>query len=332
MEYELESLKKSVISSFNGKRILVIGDLILDRYIFGSVERISPEAPVPILKYSEENEKCGGASNVALNLKNLGLNVALSGIIGRDENGKRLLRLLSAKKIEIKLVKKVKKYRTTTKTRILGGNQQMLRIDNEEDIIMAKRERENFRNDIFRLMDHKIDCLVLSDYAKGTLKKDLCQKIITESNRNDIPVLVDPKGIDYAKYKDATLLSPNVKELSVLTGKLLNSSDEIIKEGKNLLNKLNLKYLSITRGKDGITLIEKNKVTHMPATALEVFDVSGAGDTVISIIAAGISIGHSIRDAVYLANLGAGIVVGTLGTTPINKDALLRELEYNLNL
>ena len=331
MEYELNTLKKSLLSGFNNKKILVIGDLMLDQYILGSVERISPEAPVPILRFREEIEKGGGAANVALNLKNLGLNVALSGIIGKDKNGRRLKNLLAAKNIDIKLVKELRLHKTTTKIRILGERQQMLRIDKEDDIIISNKEYKSFQEEIFRVLNNNIDCLVLSDYAKGTLQKDICREIIIESNRNGIPVLVDPKGTDYDKYKGATLLSPNVKEISILIGKSLKSQDEIIKEGKKILKSFSLKHLVITRGEDGITLIEKDSVSNIPATALEVFDVSGAGDTVISTLAACVSNGHSIQDATYLANLAAGIVVGQLGTTPISRNALQDKLLGELN-
>ena len=332
MEYELKSLKNSLLSGFNNKNILVIGDLILDSYIFGSVDRISPEAPVPILRYIKEIENCGGAANVALNLKNLGLNVAISGIIGEDENGRKLIDLLLAKNIDTKLVKELKSCMTTTKIRILGERQQMMRIDKETDIMLTYEEQNFFQGEIFLKLEDEVDCIVLSDYAKGTLKNELCQEIIMKSIQNDIPVLVDPKGNNYDKYKNATLLSPNLKEISILSGKSLRSQDEIIKEGKKILNRLSLKHLVITRGADGITLIEKDSVSNIHATALEVFDVSGAGDTIISTLAACVSNGHSIHDAMYLANLAAGIVVGQLGTTPISKYALQDKLLGEVNL
>lgn len=308
--------------------VLVIGDVMLDKYCAGDIKRISPEAPVPIINMKEEKKILGGAANVANNLSNLGCMVSLVGGIGRDSGGDDLLNLLEYSKIENSGIL-ISEQCTTIKTRIISGNQQVLRIDHEE-----KMELNNYMFNQFskwfqkELESKKIDVIIISDYDKGFCSEELCKLVISKANSYNIPIIVDPKADDWSKYTNATIITPNLKELSASTGNnILNLNEEINKYGPFIRNKYNLDYLLITRSEKGMSLVEEGDIYHFPTLAKEIYDVSGAGDTVVSTIAAFIAIGVRMDEAVKISNIAAGIAVGKLGTHAIRDTELIEQLE-----
>ncbi|NOT69667.1 MAG: bifunctional D-glycero-beta-D-manno-heptose-7-phosphate kinase/D-glycero-beta-D-manno-heptose 1-phosphate adenylyltransferase HldE [Methylophilaceae bacterium] len=308
------------------KWVLVIGDLMLDRYLIGEVERISPEAPVPIVLLKQQNERAGGAANVAANLAKLGIKTRLAGCIGKDSEGGILLRLIAEMGIGTQGIVQSSQRQTITKTRILGGHQQMLRLDQESRAAFDGSESQQLQQGVNRqLADHPA-IIILSDYAKGVLSAALCAEVIAFAKQNSIPVLVDPKGRDYSKYAGASALTPNKRETAEACGVGLHDNEALIKAARALRAELGLDFLAVTRGEEGISLIEANEIQHIPATAKQVFDVSGAGDTVIATLAAGMVHGLSHQQALQLANIAAGIVVGKVGTVPITRQELLTEL------
>ena len=297
--------------------VLVFGDIILDRYISGTVDRVSPEAPVPILKPSKEDLRLGGAANVAVNLSSLGSKATLIGVTGKDDFSDWIKVLLKKNKIRNALSKSVNP--TISKLRFLAGQQQLIRIDSEEEFTEAdwKSSLSNYRKHI-RLEKNKV--LVISDYGKGTLKN--IPLIIKEAKKLNKIILVDPKGDNFSKYKSANIITPNFNEFVGVVGKIKGEAD-VTSKGKELINSLKLSALLITRGSEGMTLLEKKtgKIVRMdfPTEAKDVFDVSGAGDTVIASIAAGLAGGFSLSESIKLANIAAGIVVGKSGTATVNK-------------
>ena len=309
------------LKMLNKGHVLVFGDIILDRYISGSVDRVSPEAPVPVLKPSNEEIRLGGAANVALNLSSLGSNTTLIGVTGKDESSTQIIDLL--KKNNIKKALSKSKHPTISKLRILASQQQLIRIDNEEEFSETdwQSSLSNYRKYI-NLKKNKV--LIISDYEKGTLKN--IPLIIREAKKLKKIILVDPKGDDFSKYKSADIITPNFQEFERVVGKV-NSEPEITKKGKDLIKSLNLNSLLITRGSEGMTLLDKRngKVIRedFPTEARDVFDVSGAGDTVIASIAAGLAGGFSLSESIRLANLAAGIVVGKSGTATVNQAELV---------
>ncbi len=297
--------------------VLVFGDIILDRYISGNVDRVSPEAPVPILKPSKEDIRLGGAANVAVNLSSLGSKVTLIGVTGRDDSSDQVKDLLQKNKIRNAISKSVNP--TISKLRILAGQQQLIRIDSEEEFTEAdwKSSLSNYRKHV-RLEKNQI--LIISDYEKGTLKN--IPLIIKEAKKLNKIILVDPKGNNFSKYKFANIITPNFDEFVRVVGKIKGEAD-VTSKGKELINSLKLNALLITRGSEGMTLLEKKKGKivrdDFPTEAKDVFDVSGAGDTVIASIAAGLAGGYSLSESIKLANIAAGIVVGKSGTATVSK-------------
>ena len=297
--------------------VLVFGDVILDRYISGTVDRVSPEAPVPVLKPTKEDIRLGGAANVAVNLSSLGSKATLIGVTGRDDSSNQIKDLLKKNKIKNALTKSVNP--SISKLRFLAGQQQLIRIDSEEEFTEAdwKSSLSNYRKHI-RLEKNKV--LVISDYGKGTLKN--IPLIIKEAKKLNKIILVDPKGDNFSKYNSANIITPNFDEFLRVVGKIKGEAD-VTSKGKELINSLKLRALLITRGSEGMTLLEKKtgKIVRMdfPTEAKDVFDVSGAGDTVIASIAAGLAGGFSLSESIRLANVAAGIVVGKSGTATVNK-------------
>jgi D-beta-D-heptose 7-phosphate kinase/D-beta-D-heptose 1-phosphate adenosyltransferase len=321
-----DSVWLAVQQGFSHKPLLVVGDLMLDRYVWGDVSRISPEAPVPVVRVTHQTTNAGGAANVALNLTGLGLMVTVAGFVGADQARDELLALLAQANANITPIITTQRP-TTVKTRILGGHQQMLRLDVEEMREAAAADVESLLAALLPMMTSQtVAAIILSDYAKGALTPHVCQNIIRAARARHIPVLVDPKGHDYAKYHGATLLSPNRTELAMATAVSPQDADALIQRGQQLRAALELECLTFTRSEQGITLIAADTIQHDPARAREVFDVSGAGDTVIATLAAGMAAGLSRMDSVRLANIAAGIVVGKVGTVPITHAELLREL------
>jgi rfaE bifunctional protein kinase chain/domain len=288
-------------------RVLVVGDVMLDRYWFGDVSRISPEAPVPVVLIKQEDERLGGAANVAWNCKELGARTRLLSVVGKDEPGAKLARLLKQKGIEASLHSDAK-LDTTLKLRIIGRRQQLLRIDFERPPsreVLASKLQE------FKQALPECDVVILSDYGKGGLAH--IAEMIRSARRAGKRVLVDPKGDDYARYKGASVITPNVAELREVVGRWQDEKD-LRSRAEALRGKLGLEALLLTRGEDGMTLFTKTRIKTIGAEAREVFDVTGAGDTVIAALAVMLAAGAGLEDAVRIANRAAGIVVGKLGT------------------
>lgn len=321
----------NTVKSFGrqSQHALVIGDVMLDRYLIGNVGRISPEAPVPIVLLNEKNERAGGAANVAANLALLGINTQIIGCVGNDAEGASLKQQISAMDVNINGMISSDYRPTIAKTRILGGHQQMLRLDQESSGVFNSEENAAILLAIETAISLKPSIVVLSDYAKGLLSDTVCQQIIRRCNAQQIPVLVDPKGHNYTKYKGATALTPNKKETAEACETHADDTD-LISKAIALKNSLNLNFLAVTRGEEGITLIDE-ETHHIAATAQQVFDVSGAGDTVIATLAAGLMHKLSPFESLQLANLAAGIVVGKVGTIPITREELIETLSRRQN-
>ena len=322
---DLHRVLEVVQAGFHGRRVLVIGDLMLDRYLWGQVERISPEAPVPVVKLDHKSHGAGGAANVAVNLSGLGCRVHIVGMVGTDEDGRQLLELLRSSDIETSGIISTPDRPTTSKTRILGGRQQMLRFDVEKAGELAPELNQR----ILSAAEDQIpgsSAIILSDYGKGLLSDSLCQDIIRRAHDLSIPTFVDPKGLSYDKYSGCHALSPNRIELAAATSADCGDLDLLLKKGQQLRADLGVDHLVCTLGDLGIALLECDGIHRFPALAREVFDVSGAGDTVIATISAGVATGLHVHDAIQLANLAAGIVIAKLGTAPISKDELAAAL------
>ena len=304
------------LPDFSHTRIVVIGDLMLDRYWHGGTSRISPEAPVPVVRVSTIEERAGGAGNVALNIAALGSHVSLLGYRGEDEPGASLLRLLDAAGIDCQL-EALPAFPTITKLRVLSRHQQLIRLDFEEDFQQVDPGR---LHDTFEQALEAADIVIFSDYGKGTLKDT--QSLISRAKSRKVPILVDPKGLDFDRYRGATLLTPNRGEFEAVAGGC-RDENELVERGLAMLTRLDLEALLITRGEQGMTLIQKSQPPlHLPTHAKEVYDVTGAGDTVIATLAAGLSAGMSMPDATRLANLAAGLAVAKLGTATITSAEL----------
>jgi D-beta-D-heptose 7-phosphate kinase/D-beta-D-heptose 1-phosphate adenosyltransferase len=317
-----------MLLDFSGRPILVIGDCMLDRYYFGSVSRISPEAPVPIVKVSETRDTLGGAGNVASNCAHLGAPVTLLGLLGNDDFGAVFKRLCARNNVD--LVPMVSTGRTIAKTRVIGEHQQIVRIDFEEDAFPA-REGASVLKKALRYLD-KAGVVVLSDYGKGTCTAELCASIIRETRKRNVPVIVDPKGTAWDKYRGASIVTPNVKELGEIAGVPLGNDDVTIAEtAAEIRTRFSLGALLVTRSEKGMTLVDKKSVQHYPTLAREVFDVSGAGDTVVATLAAGLASGYGLGDSVTLANRAAGIVVAKIGTVPVELAELRAAIDKNYN-
>jgi D-beta-D-heptose 7-phosphate kinase/D-beta-D-heptose 1-phosphate adenosyltransferase len=301
---------------FTGCSVLVIGDIILDRYLWGDVDRLSPEAPVPVVNVTRNTTNLGGAGNVAMNLKGLGCHHTLIGTRGDDTNGAVLLEILNQENIE-NFILTIPGHPTTTKTRIIGQNQQLVRLDEEDLNCMTDDHNDTLVQHINKILPDA-DVVILSDYGKGLLTPELTRQIISQCNAENIPVFIDPKGVSWEKYQSATVITPNSTEFNLVAPYSETDPAELEHQAEKLLHQLNLEYLLVTRGAKGMSLLQKNgDMTHIPAKAREVFDVSGAGDTVIAAVAAAFGTGMSMDQAAAFANLAAGIVIGKIGTQPI---------------
>jgi D-beta-D-heptose 7-phosphate kinase / D-beta-D-heptose 1-phosphate adenosyltransferase len=307
----------------NKEFALVIGDVMLDRYLIGSVGRISPEAPVPIVLLNTQSDRAGGAANVAANLALLGIKTHIIGCVGDDVESKSLAKLITEAGIENHCFTS-KTRPTIAKTRVVSGHQQMLRLDQESSAAFTKEEITALQANIHAGIMQNPKIVILSDYAKGLLSEQVCQQIISACKAQNIPVLVDPKGLDYSKYAGATALTPNKKETAEACDTNTNDVD-LISKASALKTNLKLQFLAVTRGEEGITLLDDN--THyLPAIAKQVFDVSGAGDTVIATLAAGLMNDLTPLEALQLANIAAAVVVGKVGTVPISQHDLIEAL------
>ncbi|WP_299181261.1 bifunctional D-glycero-beta-D-manno-heptose-7-phosphate kinase/D-glycero-beta-D-manno-heptose 1-phosphate adenylyltransferase HldE [uncultured Neptuniibacter sp.] len=305
---------------FEKAQVLVIGDLMLDRYWHGPTSRISPEAPVPVVKVDQSEDRPGGAANVALNVTALGSGVSLVGLVGDDEAGQALEKQLSSARVNCAF-SVADNEPTITKLRVISRHQQLIRLDFEEPFSSCYSDRVF---DVAEPLLKNVGVIVLSDYGKGTLAD--CQQLIKAAKAENVPVMVDPKGSDFSRYRGATLLTPNLSEFEAIVGSC-NSEEELVSKGQQLAKELELEALLVTRSEQGMTLIRVDQEElHFPARAREVFDVTGAGDTVISTLAASLAAGEDLSNAVALSNIAASIVVGKLGTAAISAPELRREV------
>lgn len=308
-------------------RIAVIGDVMLDRYFHGEVKRISPEAPVPVTKINRINSVLGGATNVAANLAHLGCKVFMGGITGEDENRQLLEKLMEEAGIDYSGLVSSPMRKTITKLRVLGGQQQMLRLDFEEVGDLFPQEREALTAWLDRLLEAGLDGVIVSDYAKGVCASGFVQDVIAKAHAKAVPVLIDPKGADWSKYAGCDFITPNLKEMCEAAGCAKeNENAAVVDMAQSARTLFNIKNVVVTRSEKGMTLVNDKEVLHSPATAIEVFDVSGAGDTVAATLLAGVAGKLSLQEAVYMANRAAGIVVAKVGTYPVHRDELLKDL------
>ncbi len=312
------------------KRVLVIGDVMLDKYIWGEVERVSPEAPVPVVRASHNSEQPGGGANVAMNIAGLGARATVLGFAGADDDGQRLQESLARAGVEAALVR-APEFPTISKLRILGGNQQMLRLDIERRGTLASGAYAELMSEAVRLIP-EADAIVLSDYAKGVLTEAVCRQVLDEARRHGVPVLVDPKTPDFRRYRGATTISPNLNELTVAIPGLGRDLDVLFPAAQKRLREWELEYLVVTLGEKGIAVVREESITLAPAVARQVFDVSGAGDTVIAVLALSLAAQVPIESAVRLANVAAGVVVSKVGTVPIQKAELIGALSTTVAL
>ncbi|MFN8770001.1 MAG: D-glycero-beta-D-manno-heptose-7-phosphate kinase [Neisseriaceae bacterium] len=303
-------------SNLDDKKILVVGDVMLDQYWFGEVERISPEAPVPVASIKKVELRPGGAANVARNIASLGGNVTLLSVVGDDEHATNLEKILESEKINF-LLHRDNTTDTIVKLRVIARNQQLIRLDFER-----KPSHEILLDifDKFKSMVDEYEVVILSDYGKGGLSHT--EKMIEYAKSHNKLVLVDPKGNDYTKYHNATIITPNKNELRSATREWENE-EQLIQQAMQLKNQLNLEYLLVTRSDEGMTLFTPDSHITYPTVAQEVFDVSGAGDTVIATLGLMLANGIDIQQTTQIANIAAGIVVGKLGTASVTKEELL---------
>ncbi len=310
---------------FASIKVLVVGDLMLDRYILGEVERISPEAPVPVIRHAQRYERPGGAANVAANLAGLGCQAFLAGFWGEDGEKRELAALLEKAGVDTVGVV-TGSLPTISKTRIVGRQQQLLRLDIESREAIPALEMERLTERAVDLVG-KVHAVILSDYAKGALTAELCGRVIRAARAAGVPVLADPKTPDFGKYRGATTVCPNLSELAAATGVSAHEPEKMLEAARALVGEHELGFLTVTMSEKGIRVLSADGTSfHSPARAREVFDVSGAGDTVIATLAASLAGGLPVRTAVELANLAAGIVVGKVGTVPIAAHELVAVL------
>jgi len=318
-----------IAQAFQNKNIVVIGDIMIDEYLTGTVRRISPEAPVPVVEIAGETQRLGGAANVALNIAGLGCRASIIGFLGADRMGDIGRALLRKRGIATDGLVVLDSRPTTVKTRIIGDNQHITRVDRE---IADYGNREFYQplQERIREAVADADAVILEDYNKGTLSKGVIELTISECHKRQIPVAVDPKFINFLAYREVTIFKPNIIETATALARSIENSDEQVeKAGKDLLQSIRAENVLLTRGQSGLTLLQKSgEVLHIPTRARKVADVSGAGDTVISVMLAAVLGGASFKEAAWLANIAAGIVVEEIGIVPINVKKLLESSNY----
>jgi D-beta-D-heptose 7-phosphate kinase/D-beta-D-heptose 1-phosphate adenosyltransferase len=309
-----------------GRHLLCIGDVMLDNFIYGSIDRISPEAPIPVLLVSREKTMLGGAGNVVANIHDLGVQTTLLAIVGNDTSAAIIKDRLQEIKATENLVA-VQGRATTVKNRFICGSQQMLRVDNEVTTAIDKDAEDKIISLAEKAMG-TVDAIILSDYKKGALTDRVVTEIIALAKKHNKPIIVDPKGQDFARYKGATVITPNKKELEAATGMDAGTDEAVRAACMKIITTCGIQTVLATRGKDGMSLISADDAPlHIPANVREVFDVSGAGDTVVATFAAAVSAGVPLKNAALLANIAAGIVVGKTGTATARPEEIVKALE-----
>jgi len=326
----LDEVIQDIEHGWSSRRLLVVGDLMLDKYVWGEVSRISPEAPVPVVHLNHQSHQPGGAANVAMNLARLGAQAIVIGYTGADEDEKLLLEGVSASGITPCFVQS-DGFPTITKLRIIGGKQQMMRLDRER---LAPRSDEDRQRLTETVLKHLTSChaVIMSDYAKGTLTPEVCQNIIGAAQESGIPVLVDPKGTDFSRYAGATTICPNLGELARAAALETRDLDTLLDAAESMVSRYKLDFLTATMSEKGIALVRPGKRILAAAQARQVFDVSGAGDTVVAVLALSLASGLEPEIGIRLANIAAGVVVEKVGTVPIEKHELLAALTSEVAL
>ena len=321
---------KELFDSFNEKKIMIVGDVMLDIYMKGKVERISPEAPVPIVSVTETFSRLGGAANVAQNLKSLGTKPILCSVIGNDDKSNELLNLMYEQNMTTSGIVKSNERITTRKVRIISNNAQMLRVDTEDTFDLTKKEHDLLMTEIKNIINNeKIDGIILQDYNKGVLTENIIKEVISLANERNIPVGVDPKKKNFLTYKNVTFFKPNLKELREGIGisSKEESIDDITKSIDSLHEILNCRYIMTTLSERGVLIkdYKTNTCHHIPAHLRKIADVSGAGDTVLSVAMLCLVCKQNAYNIAALSNLAGGIVCEELGVAPINKERLFKE-------
>jgi rfaE bifunctional protein kinase chain/domain len=316
-----------IIERFPRTRTLVVGDVMLDHYVWGSVSRISPEAPVPVVSVTKENVLLGAATNVVNNIHSLGGQVGICGVIGHDDAGRQLVHMLRGKGIHTEGLIVEEGRPTTIKTRVIAHSQQVVRFDRETKTGIEPDTHRRIFDYVRERVRNGLDAVILSDYCKGVVTKDLVRDIVKLARKNDVIVSVDPKVNHFGMYRGVTILTPNTKEASI--GSKLDIEDDasLLKVGRLLLKRLTCDAVLITRGEHGMSLFERSgRITHIPTVAQEVFDVTGAGDTVISVLTLAMAARAGIVDAARISNYAAGIVVGVVGTATVKPEELKQRI------
>ena len=315
---------KALVPKFKGIKVLVIGDIMADDYIWGNVSRISPEAPIPVVEVTKEESKPGGAANVMLNLAELGAKVYAAGVVGADANAHKLEKDLRKRGISTEAVIEDRKRPTTVKTRVIAHQQQVVRIDREKKIVLSDSVKERLIEKAVRLA-RRADAVIFSDYNKGVLIWETVEAV-TAAAKGKI-ISVDPKPANMKIFRNATLITPNRKEASEGSGIEIRTEEDIRRAAVNLREMLNVKAVLITRGEDGMTLYDGNKLETIPTVAREVYDVTGAGDTVVSTATLALAAGASFEEAAVLSNFAAGISVREVGVVTVRPQQLIKEIK-----
>ena len=323
--YDAKILKK-YIDGFSQARIFVIGDIILDKYVWGDVSRISPEAPVPVVEVTKETNMLGGAANVIHNIATLGASPVLCGVIGEDSNGIEIVNKIKAMGLKTEGIVSEHNRPTSVKTRVVARNQQVVRFDRERRTDISAESQRRLLDLIEKNLDH-MDGIVVSDYGKGVISSDL-MKGLREMVRDDsVIIAVDPKIGNFEYYHEVDVITPNHHEAGTFCHIDIVDKDSLMQAGRRMLDELNCRSVLITQGRDGMTLFEKGgEITHIPTVAKKVFDVTGAGDTVISTFSLGLASGLDLKSSAILSNFAAGIVVGEVGTSTVTAEELKRIL------
>ena len=327
---ELTELKvNSLLKSFKNKKVLILGDLMLDRYFMGQVSRLSPEAPVPIVEIEEEYSRLGGAANVGNNIKALGGIPYLVGIVGEDNIGKELLNIVAGQGLPTEGILSDSSRPTTVKTRVIAHNQHVVRTDREVRNELNSEVANRIKNVISKIIS-EVDAIIIEDYNKGLITKEIIDFVVNKAKNHDKIISVDPKFDHFFDYKDVTVFKPNRREAEEVLGIRMNSKEQVVEAANSLFDELNCRCLMITLGEQGMAIFNHDRdVTFVPTRARKVHDVSGAGDTVISTVTLSLSSGATFEEAATLANFAAGSVCGEIGIVPITPESLLKTMFHS---
>ena len=311
-----------LVTNLRNHKVLVVGDLMIDEYIWGGVTRVSPEAPVPIVGVTNETLRLGGGGNVANNILSLGGKVEVCGVLGDDQMGRWIKSDLTAKGIGVRGIITSSGRPTTVKTRVIAHDQQVVRVDKEVTTPLDRTDEEVILGSAESFLG-ECGCIVVSDYAKGVITPTLMHRLTEMAKKYSVPIAVDPKISQFSIYKGVTVLTPNLFEAAAGAGLVIDSMEALVEAGHRIVEKLGCEHLIITRGDQGMTLFSgKKKFSHIEAHSRRVYDVTGAGDTVISTLSLALASGLSMEESAYLANVAAGVVVGEVGTVPISSEQM----------